>query len=419
MSGLKHRKHQRGVALLMVISLLTMLTSVVVDFQFNSRIDLQLAINARDELQAEYNALSAMRMRALLVKQAAQLQGAVTGLLASMGVQGAVPPMGQILQMVPIECGLLSAITQVEGDEKMDLADMLAGASKDGDVKKGKDQADEGSSQGGGTLSDGEGFFPGECLATSTSEHTKVSINMLRNGLQNRSSQVMRLLLGLLMEPRLQRHFSEDDRNGSHAATPQELVGAMADWVDADKNDYLSPVSDEDRNYSRAKDSYKAKNAPFDSVAEVQLVFGMDDELYAMMKNHLTIYTDSTSMDLATTPLDRIVMWGLPAALQPGVSASQLANHPGFTDLWRTLNDLRQIGSMGSGTLNVQVLTTLLQQFGMSSIIDMAQLGQVFTDTPGTTWYTMEAEGRVGNATRRMRGVLQASEGQYYYMRIE
>ena len=43
--------------------LIALLGSIVADFQFNSRVDLQLAINARDELQAEYNAMTAMRLR--------------------------------------------------------------------------------------------------------------------------------------------------------------------------------------------------------------------------------------------------------------------------------------------------------------------------------------------------------------------
>ena len=62
-------RDQRGIALIMVLSLVALVATVISDFQYNSRVSYQLAINARDELQAEYNALSAMRMRALLLKQ--------------------------------------------------------------------------------------------------------------------------------------------------------------------------------------------------------------------------------------------------------------------------------------------------------------------------------------------------------------
>ena len=60
---------QRGVALLMVLLLLALLGSVVADFQYNSRIDLPLALTARDEVQAEYNALAALKVRAMLLKK--------------------------------------------------------------------------------------------------------------------------------------------------------------------------------------------------------------------------------------------------------------------------------------------------------------------------------------------------------------
>ena len=54
------------------LGFLALLGSVVAEFQFSSRIDLQLALNARDELQAEMNALSALRMRALHAEAVAQ-----------------------------------------------------------------------------------------------------------------------------------------------------------------------------------------------------------------------------------------------------------------------------------------------------------------------------------------------------------
>lgn len=81
-------KRERGVAMLMVMGFLTLLGSVVADFQFTSHVDLQLAFNARDELQAEYNALSALRMRALILRQSRKLQTAITLLMSGMGAGG-------------------------------------------------------------------------------------------------------------------------------------------------------------------------------------------------------------------------------------------------------------------------------------------------------------------------------------------
>src|SRR5688572_865028 len=115
----KQRTQQRGVALLMVLILIAMLGAVVADFQFNSRVDLQLAINARDELQAEYNALTALRMRAMLLKHSRMLQRVIDSLLGALGgAEGGIKiPIGQILESVPVECSLLSAIAKKGGAE--------------------------------------------------------------------------------------------------------------------------------------------------------------------------------------------------------------------------------------------------------------------------------------------------------------
>ncbi len=195
--------------------------------------------------------------------------------------------------------------------------------------------------------------------------------------------------------------------------------GALIDWTDNDNNQSGNQVSDEDRFYAYLKDSYKVKNAPFDSLEEVQLVHGMDDDLFNMLKDHLSIYTDGTQMELATAPTDRIVLLGLPAAMHEGFVPEQLWMHPRFAEFYVALSELKQMGGMGFGILNVKVLTGLIAQFELQSVVNVQAISKVFTDKPSTTWYTIKAEGTVGYASRRLKGVFQASEGKFYYMRVE
>lgn len=374
---------ERGIALLVVVTALTLLTTVVADFQFNSRVDLQLAFNARDELQAEYNALSALRMRAVILKQSRRLSSALQGFLGD-----AAPPIGQVLESLPIECGVMSAVIREAESSLLDE-------------------------------SDGGDFFQGECLATSQSEHSKISINMLRNNINNRSKQVTQLLMGMLADPQMERHYQEDDANGTHAESPEELVAAIIDWIDADDNQANNQVADEDRHYAYLKDSYRVKNAPFDSVDELQLVHGIDDEMFKAIKGHISIYSDSTQIELTTAPNERIFLGLCVAALSFGYGCLPVIQHPAFPQFWMALTELRQLGGMAFGILNVAALTALLQQYGLTSVLDPQVIPKVFTDRPGSTWYTIEAEGRVGNASKRMRAVFQAVEGQFYYFRVE
>ncbi len=388
---------ERGVALLVVLGTVALVTAAVAEFQFNTRVDLQIAYNTRDGVQAEYNALSALRLRALILKHARRLDSAARALGPALGLDAnMMPPIGQILDMVPVECGLMSAIVKEVDSEWEDLAE---------DAEKAGD-------------GDGGSFFRGECSAISESEHTKISINVLAKRTGGADKQVMALLMGLFANPAFERHFEEDDRNGVHAEDPEELVAAIADWIDRDKNETGNLVSDEDRHYDFLRDSYEPKNAPFDSLAELQLVHGVDDELFDILKNNVTVHNDGTQIELATAPLDRI-WWGLLGSVREGVNAGELLVHPGVGELARLLTEMRMIGGTGFSVLKVAGLVSLVQATGLDTIIDPAAVRQVFTDKTLSTWYTIRASGRVNNATRRITAVFQASEGQFYYVRIE
>lgn len=396
------RAHQRGVALLMVLAMLALLGSLIADFQFTARVDIEMAYSARDTLQAEYNALSALRMRALLLKQSRKVGDvakALSGLTAQAGAAGGAAgaasqsplggqlPLGQILEMIPVECGLMNAITR---------------------------RVDRSQPRGGDADAQHEDFFLGECMATSESEHSKIPINLLRNNIQDRATTVAQMLLGLLSDARLRHFFESDDHLGSHIESPLLLVQSMTDWTDSDHTEALN-LGDEDRHYQSLKDPYRAKNAPFDSVSELQLVHGMSDGLYNVLRDHVTIYNDNPSIEIATAPLERIVYWGLPAALKDGLAPEALL--PGLPMLAKKIAAIRSLGAMIPMT--VGTLQQLVTQSGMGQIIDSKKLSRVFSDASSTTWYTLVAEGRMNHATRRIRAVFQASEGQFYYVRID
>ncbi len=383
------KKRERGVALIMVLGTLALVGAVVGEFQYTSRVDLELAFNARDAVQADYNALSALRLRTMLLRHARRLDAGAAAFGATLGADAQMmPPIGQLLDMIPVDCSLMAAIMRGSAGEEAPAGD---------DETAGE-------------------VFPGECTATSQSEHTKISLKMLASPAS--SSQVTEFLLALLSNPALERHFDKDDRSGSHAESPVELVGAITDWIDMDPNQSVNSVADEDRLYEYLKDSYRAKNAPFDSLAELQLVHGVSDELFDLLKDHVSIYSDNTQIELVTASEPQIFV-GLLGSLRQGARFEELLQHPGLGMLVRAVSEMRQLGGSGFALLKVPTLVALIQQFGLDSVIDTHAVQQRFTDRQGGTWYTLDAEGRMGNATRRIHAVLQASEGQFYYVRIE
>ena len=74
-TGIQRRRGERGAALLTTMVAVAVLTAVAVDLAYSSRVSLQIAANARDELRATYAARSAVTMGRLVLYFQQQLDG--------------------------------------------------------------------------------------------------------------------------------------------------------------------------------------------------------------------------------------------------------------------------------------------------------------------------------------------------------
>jgi Type II secretory pathway, component PulK len=83
---------------------------------------------------------------------------------------------------------------------------------------------------------------------------------------------------------------------GASQRQAEELAGAILDWRDGD--DLVQPVGGaEDPHYAAAGLPYGAKDAPFETVAELQQVLGMTPELFRRLEPHLTVHTGLPAPD--------------------------------------------------------------------------------------------------------------------------
>lgn len=80
----------------------------------------------------------------------------------------------------------------------------------------------------------------------------------------------------------------------------QSLAAAIKDWIDTD--DDTSPNGAELAQYKAAGLSYGPRNAPFDTVSELQQVLGMNYELFRKIEPALTIYSGQGTPNLAYSP---------------------------------------------------------------------------------------------------------------------
>ncbi len=77
---------------------------------------------------------------------------------------------------------------------------------------------------------------------------------------------------------------------GTERAPARKLAAAILDWRDPDSLTQAEGGA-EDGDYSSEGLPYGAKDAPFETVAELQLVLGMDQTLFEKLAPHLTVYS--------------------------------------------------------------------------------------------------------------------------------
>lgn len=83
---------------------------------------------------------------------------------------------------------------------------------------------------------------------------------------------------------------------GVEGDTATDVAAAIIDWRDPDSLTQPSGGA-EDPQYSAAERPYGAKDAPFETIAEVEQVLGMTPAIYAAVAEHLTVHSGQAQPD--------------------------------------------------------------------------------------------------------------------------
>jgi len=92
---------------------------------------------------------------------------------------------------------------------------------------------------------------------------------------------------------------------GASADQAAALAAAIQDWRDPD--DAVRPQGAEASEYKSVGLAYAPRNAPFQTVSEVQQVLGMNYELYARIEPAITIYAGNATPNAAYAPLQALL----------------------------------------------------------------------------------------------------------------
>ncbi len=281
--GRSGRSSRAGVALLLTISIVALLTVVVTELSYSASVRIQMAANARDEAKAEALAHAGVQFYRLVLVASKQLEGQMEVInqqmqgmgmdLSSLGIGGT-----QLWQFVPTVSS--SFVRMLIGSGSGDDA-MLAAL---GDEAGGPNEVDADFERN--PLKETFLQFDGDFTATVSDEDRMLGVgDMQANDAEGLQTNPNALRLAALMS-------GEDDLAYLRDINYEkwELIGNLVDWTDADDNQ-IYKGGRESGLYERLDSPYLPKNAPFDTLDEIRLVDGWHLEgVWERFGKHLSIY---------------------------------------------------------------------------------------------------------------------------------
>jgi general secretion pathway protein K len=256
---------ERGVALVMAMVALAILAVMLADMQQSTAAAFVVASSERDQLRAEMMARSGINLTRMLVGQEPMIRTSVAPMYQML--VGRPPPQ---LPVWSFANDLLQPFCNFQGAQGMagDTGMNFSGAEGIGDTNA-------------------------TCEIVAFAENSRINLNdpLFFDGDRARISVAMQFfaLQGGYQSPSpFDPLFEQLDADGQ-MSTRQDIVSALIDWWDYDtERTNFDPGAAavtvggaEDDLYQRLDDSYRAKNAPFDSLEEIRLVRGVGDDFWA------------------------------------------------------------------------------------------------------------------------------------------
>jgi general secretion pathway protein K len=256
---MRARRRRRGVALILVLSSLTILTVMLSEIQDESAVELASALSARDAVIAEYAARSAVNLSRLLIAAEPTIRKTLAPLFVMMK---SAPPQ------IPV----------------WEFSDRVMGAFNDAAG------AEAFKALGGFDLTQGKnlGLVGAGFELRVIDEDSKINLNEPARGGAFGQARLAAQLIGLMGGAQNDPLFEGRDADGQFSDR-QAICSSVIDWADPDQDSYVcdptNPTAQsaaaEDSFYELLKKPYSRKNAAFDSMEELHKLRGFNDDFWA------------------------------------------------------------------------------------------------------------------------------------------
>ncbi len=394
----RSRKDRRGVALIMVLVLTTVVAAMASDLANTSAVNLRLAANARDQLQAHFHARSAVELELFFLRFQSQLKGVIGNFIP--------------IPMFELSSYFVSSDTMkgiLDRDGKRDAEDL---AIKD---SYAKDQP----------FGDFEGSF---FIEEVVDENRKININ--KPSLTDCLNFTHLLLVGLFDDPKYDELFEQLGDSRDPIRNRVQVIANITDWVDGNEeidsvctvtgDRTVSSVDEETRyNHLPYNAKYEPKNGQFVSLSELRMVPGVNDAFMTLFGPHLTVWTDDTGVNLNTASplmLRAVIRTLTRGSAQPGDEEKFI----------KFIEELTLMRAMPPplNRLSKPAFLNLVETSGFridQNIFQQLESKQILRFDDESNVYRITAVGRVGDATSTMTVVWRddRAAGEIRYWREE
>lgn len=428
--------------MIIAIVAIAVLTVVATEFAYNSRVDLQLATNQRDEIRAYYLARSGIALSRLLLRFQKQLDGTQ---MPNLGLTGSVPnlftPQGQrpatggamtggagggmtlqLWRLARVDCYMLRQMVR----QTPVLTQTPVKRTSTGKVDTEFLEAF------GKPVLRSFGGFEGCFQATIGDEEEKLNLNKL-DASQNQI--LVQRLVDLLTDKRFEFLFEREDSNKVKANALDTLI-AIRDWIDEDEvqstlnlaslnlsgvgDPFVRGFSDENSQYDRYTPRYKAKNARFDSLDELYLVYGVNDRFMAAFRDRFTVYPDVNSKLNINTDDPLLLQMAILSVADPSHPDPRLRD-PVFVDaLIQRIRAARMMSFLG---MSVNDFISVIEASGVPVnplIRNNVQNNTAVSDKTST--FSIKSAGEAGSVQKTISAVVRMDDqglGRLVYWREE
>jgi general secretion pathway protein K len=394
-----------------------LVTALAVDLAYQTRVALQIAGNARDELRARALARGGVALGRLVLHFQSQLDDAAGSFGGQAGLGGM--PRPQLWKLVPVDSSLAASLF---GAGEPGGADARGAPMSAGDVAGRLDPSLRSAAPGAGA---GAAALPAGTFQTELEdEDRKVYAPLDGSGTAFVLGAQLDRFLAMVADRRWDFLFDREDAGGQRTSRT-DLAVNLKDWVDEDSVQssvtglYTRPFEngfgDENFAYDRGPDRYKAKNARFDSLEELHLVTGVSDAFMAAFGDRLTVYPSRDAKMNVNADSREELLLNARAMADPPLQAA--LSDPSFPE--RLEKAVRQLRLGGFIAMTPSQFAQLVRDLGVTVRSVYLQAGQdakgAFTDRSRV--FRVRGTGRVGDVVKSIDTVVtfdpdQARGGQ-------